>query len=94
MSKLPIASYKSSLTYTLICLPWFGNRKIAQHHPPLHPLSVKKVLEQKRSISVFLYTVILPLIITETEFSNLISGYRSVAQISVDDVMGKYVPCV
>ena len=41
-----------------------------QHHSPLHPLSVNKILEQKRSMtSEFLYTVIVPLIITKTKFS-------------------------
>ena len=47
-----------------------------QHHSSLHPLSVNKILEQKRSMtSEFLYTVIFPIIITKTKFSNLI-GYQ------------------
>ena len=47
-----------------------------QYHSSLHPLSVNKILEQKQSMtSEFLHTVIVPLIITKTKFSNLI-GYR------------------
>ena len=47
-----------------------------QHHSSPHPLSVNKILEQKRSVtSEFLYTVTVPLIITNTKFSDLI-GYR------------------
>ena len=52
-----------------------------QHHSSLHPLSVYKLLEQKRSMtSEFLYTVIVPLIITKTKFSNLI-GYRQLSEL-------------
>ena len=48
-----------------------------QHHSSLHPLSVNKILEQKRSMtSEFLYTVIVPLIITKTKFSNLIGSQQ------------------
>ena len=47
-----------------------------QHHSSLHPLSVNKILEQELSMtSEFLYTVIVPLMMTKTKLSNLI-GYR------------------
>ena len=64
-----IISYKSSLTDAPICLPQAHSllssmvEPEGRQHSRLHPLSVNKILEQKRSMtSEFLYTVIDPLL--------------------------------
>ena len=55
-----------------------------RRHSPLHPLSVNKILEQKRSMtSEFLYTVIDSLLISKTKFSYSVqSNWLSTALIS------------